>query len=677
MTSRPLVAGVSWLDYGLWRRPELATLLGCRLQRLVPLPGPSPAVDVLIGWGCRRSGRRAAALAVRHGLPCWRLEDGFLRSLYLGDRDPPLSVVVDDEGIYYDASRPSRLETLVRAPLDEVQRARAKALRMAWCEGRVSKYNHLREFAGHLPVHCVLVVDQTVGDASITRGQADGAAFQRMLAVALAENPDATVLVKIHPDVFAGRKRGHFDPQQLAGIPRVQVLAEDVHPVRLLEHAQCVYTVTSQVGFEALLWGRPVRTFGMPFYAGWGLTRDELPAPSRRRPVPLESLVHAALVAYPRYVDPETGMRCEVEQVLAHLALQRRMRSRFPPKVTAVGFSAWKRPIVSDYFSGSAVRFVRRAGTLAAGETAVVWSRKPLSGALPPGSPVVRVEDGFLRSAGLGADLVRPLSWVMDTRGIYFDSTVPSDLEHLLLTHPFDGPLRARAVALRETVCAAGLSKYNVGAGGWRRPAGAGRVILVPGQVESDASIRYGCPGPVRTNHALLAAVRAENPDAYLVYKPHPDVAAGLRDPGSDEHRTREICDEVVGNVPMPSLLAEVDEVHTMTSLTGFEALLRGRRVVTWGQPFYAGWGLTGDRVPVARRDRRLALDDLVAGALILYPAYVSRVTGRYTTPERAVRELIDWRTAGVTSRSQWRTMLRLLTGLGRWLEASHDRRRT
>src|SRR5690606_23815992 len=135
--------------------------------------------------------------------------------------------------------------------------------------------------------------------------------------------------------------RGYFDKSVLED-PRIILVGEDCHPVRLIEEAEAVYTVTSQMGFEALIWGRKVRCFGMPFYAGWGLTEDELPAPSRRSSVTLEQLVHAALIAYPRYVDPETGRRCEVETVLAHLALQRRMRERFAKEIHAIGFSPWK-----------------------------------------------------------------------------------------------------------------------------------------------------------------------------------------------------------------------------------------------------------------------------------------------------------------------------------------------
>jgi capsular polysaccharide export protein len=167
-------------------------------------------------------------------------------------------------------------------------------------------------------------------------------------------------------------------------------------------------------------------------------------------------------------------------------------------------------------------------------------------------------------------------------------------------------------------------------------------VILVPGQVEADASLAFGAPG-TRHNLDLLRAVRQANPDAHLIYKPHPDVVAGLRRRGQGEDDARDWCDEVVLDVAMGDLLQEIDELHTLTSLSGFEALLRGKKVVCHGQPFYAGWGLTDDIIPPARRDRRLTLDELVAGVLILYPAYVSRTTGRFTTPERALDELLAW----------------------------------
>jgi len=91
--------------------------------------------------------------------------------------------------------------------------------------------------------------------------------------------------------------------------------------------------------------------------------------------------------------------------------------------------------------------------------------------------------------------------------------------------------------------------------------------------------------------------------------------------------------------------------------------------VVTWGCPFYAGWGLTEDREPLARRSRRLMLDELVAATLLLYPTYVSRSTGRFTTAERVAEELLAWREAGGAPRlPAWRRIWRVALRAARWV---------
>lgn len=643
--------------------PHLPTLLGGAVRLGPPRPfDPSP---VAIGWGRKRSYLWSARMAERWGIPCFALEDGFLRSVGLGRNDPPLSLVVDDLGIYFDATGPSRLEQLIAGHRETpASAARVAGLIAAWRGGRLSKYNHAREAAEVPPRPYVLVVDQTRGDSSIHYGLADAGSFRRMLEAAVDEHPDCAILLKVHPEVFAGYKQGHFEPLPAALAGRVQVLGRDVHAPGLLEHAEAVYTVTSQMGFEALLWGRPVRTFGMPFYAGWGLTGDDLAAPARRRPSSLVALAHAALVDYPRYLDPETGQRCQVEQVMAHLALQRRQRLRLPENLHVLGFSSPRRRMTAPFLAGAALHFHDTVADLPAGAPVLVWGQHPARREVPPETPVWTLEDGFLRSVGLGAEWTPPLSLALDPLGIYYDATRPSALENLLRDSLFDAALLARAARLRQGIVAAGLTKYNVGDTAWTRPADATRVILVPGQVEADASIRLGAPG-IRSNLELLRAVRAEQPDAYIVYKPHPDVRSGLRRAGAGEAEAARHCDAVLGDVAMDALLPQVDEVHVLTSLAGFEALLRGKRVVTHGLPFYAGWGLTEDRCPAPRRGRRLSLDELVAGVLILYPVYVSRTSGRYTTPERALEELLAWR--GEAAPGPWqrcrRGLLRRLLG--------------
>lgn len=618
----------------------------------------------VIAWGCKPSATTASLFADRHKLALLRLEDGFLRSVGIGSQEPPLSIVLDDLGIYYDALHPSRLEFFVNRMLTSQQQERAQNLIRLWRAARISKYNHAREYSGNLPTPYILVADQVSGDASIRYVLADQSSFQRMLAAALENNPDCTIVLKTHPDVLLGHKKGHFDLNKLTDEPRLRILAENVHPVRLIEHAAAVYCVTSQIGFEGLLWGKPVHTFGMPFYAGWGLTDDDLAAPERRQAATLETLVHAALIDYPRYIDPETQLVCEPERLINWMGLQRRMRERFPANVYALGFSLYKRPIVRRFFQGSTVVFIQKAAQLPQDAPLAVWRRQDASSS----TNVIALEDGFIRSVGLGADLIHPLSWAMDTKGIYYDATRPSELEQLLQHTEFDDALIHRAQVLRERLVTEHISKYNVGMAHWLRPDfslpseknhnGAAAVILVPGQVESDASLAFGAPG-IRKNLDLLKAVRQANPKAYIVYKPHPDVVAGLRHKGQGEGLASDWCNEIVVDVSMGKLLPQIDEVHTLTSLTGFEALLRGKKVVCYGLPFYAGWGLTDDILPMVRRTRELTLDELAAGVLVLYPSYLSRTTGKFSTPERALDELLEWRENYAATRQWWRKTLR------------------
>ena len=89
------------------------------------------------------------------------------------------------------------------------------------------------------------------------------------------------------------------------------------------------------------------------------------------------------------------------------------------------------------------------------------------------------------------------------------------------------------------------------------------------------------------------------------------------------------------------SLVDAADEVHTLSSLAGFDALLRGKAVFTYGLPFYAGWGLTHDALaPVPWRHRTLTLDMLCAGVLLRYPLYFDWKTCLFTTPEAVVEQL-------------------------------------
>jgi capsular polysaccharide export protein len=626
------------------------------------LPGRRRDVDALLAWGRRPSARRVEVLGQQWGLPVWHIEDGFLRSLGKGRADPPLALLVDDLGIHFDATAPSRLEHLIAAPLSSEQWVRAQQVQSLWCEQRLSKVNPAEES----PVpqeRFVLVVDQSAGDCSIPLGWASPENFRQMLREALADHPACTVVLKLHPDVIHGRARGHFSAEDLVH-PRIRLSADGLHPAGLLQRAEAVYTVTSQMGFEALLWGRPVHCFGMPFYAGWGLTHDRLAAPDRRKQrVSLEALVHGALIAYPHCIDPHQYEPCSVETLMRAIGLQRWMRALAPRRVQAFGFTPWKQRNLRRFLDGSDVTFpMPWKGPAKGADAVVVWGRRGKPWVLRAADrrqlPTLQVEDGFLRSVGLGADLIDPISWVVDGCGMYYDATGPSDLEHLLLHGHWSVSQLQRATQLRQRLVRAAITKYNLQAASWQRPPGIQRVVLVVGQVESDASIRFGAPG-LCTNLGLLQAVRAAEPEAYLVYKPHPDVMAGLCRAGEGEEIAQCCCDEVLTSGSIDQLFTQIDALHVLTSLAGFEGLLRGLEVHCWGLPFYSGWGLTRDHETCSRRGRPLDLDALVHAALIDYPRYLSRGSGWFITPEQAIDELIAWKDAPPQRRTLVQTLFR------------------
>jgi capsular polysaccharide export protein len=636
----------------------LSTIIGDRpvfYSRLLPLKA-----NTVLGWGRKWSGRRAMALAAHHGLAFRLVEDGFLRSV--GRYESAVSLVLDDKGIYYDCTEASDLESLSQNTLSQFEFERARSIIAMWRAERLSKYNAERDVSEPLPSRYILVCDQTFGDASISYGRADAQSFVHMLRSALCEYPEHTIIVKTHPDVVTNGKKGHFDLAEIAADKRVIAISDSVHPSGLIEHADAVYTVTSQMGFEALLWGKRVRCFAMPFYAGWGLTDDELPAPERRKPVTLEQLVHASLVKYPRYIDPVNMTCCEPERAFSHVGLQRRMRQEFPRHITALGFSRWKRPFIQRFLQGSDVVLAKTSAAesaLQSSSTIALWGSAEAP-ALQSNATILRFEDGFLRSAGLGADLVRPMSLVIDDIGIYYDATRPSRLERILETQALDDAAVQRADELRNKIIALDLTKYNLGRQAWHRPKGAIRVILIVGQVETDASIGLGSP-EVKSNAELFRRVRQQNSSAHIVYKPHPDVLAGLRRQGNGEQEALGSADEVLRRpVSLGQLLGQVDEVHTMTSLLGFEALIRGVKVVCHGLPFYAGWGLTEDRLPCPRRTRRLTVSELVHGTLITYPRYFNYDRDCFVEPEHVVEQLAALAKGGPQRRSLHRKILRV-----------------
>lgn len=347
-----------------------------------------------------------------------------------------------------------------------------------------------------------------------------------------------------------------------------------------------------------------------------------------------------------RFTSPFDGSELAALEAIRLCGFWRELIDANRPIGSVMGIAYWKKPTVTPLlWAGDKVPYNRAPDSLDPGTSVAVW-RSRLTRAKARhleghAGTVCEIEDGFIRSAGLGADCVPPLSIIVDALGPHFAPGAPSELERLLCQGVFAPDILERARSLRRAIVSGGLSKYETGANAaLPRPAGERRHVLVPGQVEDDRAVTSG--GALPSNLALLRRAReVAGPAAHLIYKPHPDVLAGHRRGRIPDSEMAKFADHVEMQSPMPALIAMVDELHVNSSLAGFEGLLRGKPVTVHGVPFYAGWGLTTDLGPVPeRRSARRTLDELVAAALLVYPRYLDPETGLPCPAEVVVERL-------------------------------------
>lgn len=648
--------------------PLLPQILGAKLTSL------QPRADCVAGWGRKPSFYRAKAFADKHNLPLVSLEDGFLHSL-TGNSNYALSVIVDDIGIYFETTHPNRLENLISQhshDWHDDKQAAANHLIAIICQYELSKYNPINATPCLLGNKNVLIVDQVANDASIAgagvntdRAQAQ---FLAMISHAKKTYPDATIWLKAHP---AGK--GFFN-ESLAKEHGVRFLNSKSNPIALLKQACAIYTVSSHMGFEALLLGKRVHCFGVAWYSGFGLT-DDSQAPkelyerviarrtkllgNHRISVPM--LFYAAYLEYSYYGDPASmGIKqghASLQTALEWLIRNQAHAKRYQGAILSYELSHWKIPFVRQFINtpynhltiqpksllAKAQAFIGNTPTTPPIDSykkrhydfVVAWgttqAQRIRASDAYRNSTVLCMEDGFIRSQGLGAALLPPLSVVLDSQGIYYNPRLPSDLERLLTSIVLDEAMASEAERLRHAILTQRISKYNVG-NAHTLPVPSDRPIhLVVGQVEDDASVRNSL-ATICTNADLLKKTREQHSSAFIIYKPHPDVEAGLRR-GTIDSKTLALADCVAHDIALPDCLNACQYVHTISSLSGFEALLRHKHVTCHGLPFYAGFGLTHDipndgrdyQQAIQRRKREtpLSLQALVYATLIAYPLYV------------------------------------------------------
>ncbi len=319
------------LNYGIWSKKTLNWIFDIKIN-FFRFSTKKIHSRIMIGWGRKQDGKLAIKLINRH-LDYWLIEDGFVRSYKAGSSFPSLSYVIDKEGIYYDDSQTSSLEKIINSDLSSKFKSRSfsEEIRTLLLQNKLSKYNVFIETRikgiSSENSNNILIVDQTYGDLSVQYGRASPDSFSNMVDAALMENPSATIFIKTHPEVTSGRKKGYLT--HIQDSDRIVMIRDNINPIDLIQRMDKVYVVTSQMGFEALMCGKPVVCFGVPWYAGWGLTDDRVkdsPAWARRtKKRTVDELFAAAYIHYTRYLNPFTHKRGEIMDVINWLILQKKM----------------------------------------------------------------------------------------------------------------------------------------------------------------------------------------------------------------------------------------------------------------------------------------------------------------------------------------------------------------
>lgn len=439
------------------------------------------------------------------------------------------------------------------------------------------------------------------------------------------QEPGVTVVLP--PGMAAPRGfaviRGSFDPWDVAG------------------QARAVWAGTNrELATVAALLEKPVRVFGAE-------------RSLRKQPDLVDNLLQD--LAATEFVSPFTGEPWDLLQAISQLGEWRRLIEGNRDFRAIYGVARWKR-VTLDALLWDGTGPVRHARSippdLTAGTPVVAWKSrthpKVLGQLQARGAAIAELEDGFIRSVGLGANCVPPLSAIVDRSGIYFDPNQASDLETMLECGELPDEWVKRGKDLQTTLVQSGISKYGQDRVTAPRQSQDGRRVLVTGQVEDDRSVLSG--GANCSNLELIARARRQEPGAWVIYKPHPDVEAGHRKGHVPERDALRHADEIERSAAITTLIDSVDALHVITSLAGFEALLRGKAVTTHGQPFYAGWGLTRDLGPAnPRRTRKRSLAELIAATLIGYPRYVDPVT-RLPCPAEIVVARMERGEAAVSS---------------------------
>jgi capsular polysaccharide export protein len=225
----------------------------------------------------------------------------------------------DNKDLYFNAisNNPSDLKNILKQSTNSFFLERAKKLQEKIIHHHITKYN--TDIITPIDVpdskHIIFVAGQVTHDASLVYGDLPPHIQQDydLLKQVKEDYPESYILYKPHPDTMTGNRK-HGDKYHLCHHFYNQIETQ-ASVLSCISVANLIVTMTSQVGFDALVRRKKVKAYGSPFYKDFSDDIEEKPKSS----LSLEHLIYSALIEYPLYHNGKSFIMPEdaVDMIIA------------------------------------------------------------------------------------------------------------------------------------------------------------------------------------------------------------------------------------------------------------------------------------------------------------------------------------------------------------------------
>lgn len=565
-----------------------------------------------------------------------RLAHGIISS-YSTNEDS-FSLYQSFQGVYFDSRHESNIESLLRSSWtpDEQDNVIANLALQMINKYRITKTNDYPQvsfsFFLNNGLPNVLLIDQPIGDESVIYGSSNEQTFNDMLLHVFHNADIANIYIKLHPDTINYGKEGYLQKllhkHNLYEHPLIHVIEDNYNIASFFNFVDEVFVVTSQVGFEALLRGKTVSCFGMPFYSGWGLTNDMQVSTKPKPERTIIDLFVAIMLKYTSYINPFTQKIGNILDLLEYISLQQRHNLKQEIafyKSNQTTISSLKHSVKSKIEINNSKKLPKYENYL------ILTDNEKSYDEIVNQPHHAFVRDGFMFSSNINKKT--PSSIIIDYNGSYFNPKNYTDLEFLLnheqfteyeyiMAENFLIAYHNKINSLLEKESSGLLNKI-------KQENSDKKIIFVPGQDEECELFMYGST-KIKSNLQLVSQLCSQVENSVIIYKPFIDPKSS-KDKMVEQsslkmlNNTAKYKNNVVYIEKKASIshcINIADEIHTINSNVALDAILKKKIVVTYGLPFYGGHGLTIDTEVFPRQKCQLSLEEFVLGTYLLYPRY-------------------------------------------------------